>query len=217
MQSVSNSKKWLSKGVQLMFWAILAFALMNICAKTLHHIPATELAFMRSWIVFIFCGAYLLQSQQSFVGKNQKILYLRGFLGSLALITFMMTLQQMPLATAAMLQYLSPLFTAILAGLILKEKLHILQCFFLLLSLLGVLIIKGFDVRVAWSGVFLGLFSSFCAGLAYVSLRSMKNNQESSTLIVFYFSSVTIPVSLLAGILLGDTRHGFYQIYEIYL
>lgn len=191
-------KNIFSKGVKLMFWAILFFALMNISAKSLEHLSATQLAFMRAFVVLILCTFILWYEKSTFIGYNPKILFLRGFLGSVALISFMMTLQQMPLATAAMLQYLSPLFTAILAGLILKEKLHIFQWFFLFLSLIGVFIVKGFDVRVDWAGISLGLFSSFCAGLAYISIRSMKN-KENPTLVVFYFACVTIPTALLVG------------------
>ncbi|TAE69502.1 MAG: DMT family transporter [Bacteroidetes bacterium] len=191
-------KNIFSKGVKLMFWAILFFAFMNVSAKSLEHLPATQLAFMRAWVVLVLCVSILCYQKSSFIGYNQKILFLRGFLGSVALITFMMTLQQMPLATAAMLQYLSPLFTAILAGLILKEKLHIFQWFFLFLSLLGVFIVKGFDIRVDWQGIGLGLFSAFCAGLAYISIRSMKN-KENPTLVVFYFATVTIPTAFFAG------------------
>lgn len=191
-------KNIFSQGVRLSFGAILFFSLMNICAKSLGSFSAYQLAFMRSVLVMLFCFSWLYQQKIDLKGKKPLILFLRGVFGSFALITFMMTLQQMPLATASMLQYISPIFTAILAYYILNEKLHSLQWIFLLVCLLGVFIIKGVDTRIAWSGVGLGLFSSFCAGLAYVSIRKL-NNEENSVLVVFYFALVT---SLLSGFLM---------------
>jgi drug/metabolite transporter (DMT)-like permease len=164
------------------FW----FALMNVMVKKLAHLPSMELVFFRCCVASII-GFVLLKNQKvSWVGSNRKLLLLRGFFGTIALYTFFLTLQNMPMGTAVTIQYLSPVFTTIFAVYILREKVKPIQWLFFLISFIGVLVIKGFDSRISGAMLAIGLFSSVFSALAYNMVRSLKE-KEHPLVVVLHF------------------------------
>ena len=110
-----------------MLGSSLAFALMQICVKYLPHIPAYELILFRSIVSIILSVAILQKLGIPLLGNNKKVLMMRGIFGTTALLLFFYTLQNIPLASAVTLQYLSPIFTAIFAAIFLKEKMKMKQ------------------------------------------------------------------------------------------
>ena len=75
-------------------------------------------------------------------------LVLRGIAGMLGLAGFFHTVKHIPLASATVIQYFSPAFTVLLAFLFGNERVHRSQWLFLVLALLGIVMVKGFDPRV---------------------------------------------------------------------
>ena len=110
------------KGVVNMLGASLAFSLMQLCVKYLPHLPAVELVFFRSLVSISICLVMMKKLKLNPLGNNRKILLMRGVFGTIALSMFFYTLQQIPLASAVTIQYLSPIFTALFAAIFLKEK-----------------------------------------------------------------------------------------------
>ena len=104
-----------------------AFSLMHLCIKSLPNIPVFELVFFRSFISLLISFTSLKSKNIPIFGVNKKILLIRGFIGSIALTLFFLTLQNIPLASAVTIQYLSPIFTALFAIWILKERMKKLQ------------------------------------------------------------------------------------------
>lgn len=129
----------------------------------------------------------------SLLGTNKTWLLVRGFAGVSALFLFFITLQNLPLANAVAIQYLSPTFTALLGVFILKEKVSPLQWFFLFVALSGVFVIKGFDARVDWWMVGLGIASAALAGLAYNAVRRLRHS-EHPLQVIFYFPLIATPI-----------------------
>jgi drug/metabolite transporter (DMT)-like permease len=132
-------------------------------------------------------------------GTHRKLLISRGVAGAAALIFFFITLQNIPLATAVTIQYLSPIFTTILGVFIVKEKVKPWQWVFFMVSFAGILVIEGVDARISPLFLGLGIASAFCAGLAYNIIRKL-NTREHPLVIVFYFPLVALPVSGLFSI-----------------
>lgn len=186
----------LSRGVKLMFGASFLFALMNICVKMVPHIPAIEIVFFRSLITLVMSVWVLRRAHVPLLGNNRKILVLRGLFGAIALALFFMLLQRIPLASAAVLHFIAPIFTALIAALVLKERLLPLQFVFMLLSFTGILVMKSFDWRIGWMDVGMGVLSAFCAGCAYNCIRYLKG-REHPVVIVLYFPLVTAPLAAL--------------------
>ena len=178
-----------------MLWAIIFFALMFASVKKLPHIPFLELVFFRSIISFVLCLHGIKKNNLPTFGTNKKLLFLRGLAGALALSFYFYLLQVTPLATAVSLQYLSPIFTVIIASFLLKEKLKLNQWFYFIMAFAGVLLIKGFNLDVTYYHVLIGACSALGSGIAYNLVRILRKT-EHPLIVVFYFPLVTLPICL---------------------
>jgi len=125
-------------------------------------------------------------------GNNKVQLLFRGIAGCIGLIGSFYTLQNIPLASAVTLNYLSPLFTAILGVFIVKQSLKPIQYVYFLIAIIGVLILKGFDTRISFKDLIIGLSAACSAGLAYNIIARLKT-KEHPLVIIFYFPLVTLP------------------------
>lgn len=182
----------MSKGVQYMIQATVYYAGMNLCIKYLNHIPAHQIIFIRS--VVTFCITFYLIKKQNLNpwGNNKGWLVLRGVAGFAGLFCYVITVQHMPLASAVTIQYLSPVFTLIIAHFMLDDELKLRNWIFTLISLTGVFLVKGFDERISQVMLGLGVFSALMSGFAYSCIRKV-NQSDHALVIVFYFPLVTLP------------------------
>ena len=178
--------KVFTPGVKHMLLSTFWFALMNAMVKKLSYLPTMELVFFRCAIASAIGFALLKKQQVSWIGTNRKLLFFRGLFGTVALYTFFLTLQKMPMGTAVAIQYLSPIFTTIFAVYILREKVKPIQWLFFLISFSGVLVIKGFDPRISAVMLAVGLLSSVFSALAYNMVRSLKQ-KEHPLVVVLHF------------------------------
>ncbi len=177
-----------------MLLATFTFTLMKVCVKAIPHIPAIEIILFRSIISLVISMYYLKRQNVSVWGNNKPVLILRGIAGATALITYFHLLQQIPLATASTLQYLAPIFTAILGMVLVKEKVKPWQWIFFAVSFSGVVVVQGFDHRISWIHLVMGVGASLFMGLAYNFIRMLKNS-EHPLVIIFYFPLVMLPIT----------------------
>src|SRR2546423_9481265 len=98
-----------------MFLSTLSFSLANVFVKRVADVPAIEIVFFRCTIATIFCLVILQRQKADWKGSNRKLLFFRGLFGTTALYFFFVTLHNIPLASAMTIQYLSPIFTSIIA------------------------------------------------------------------------------------------------------
>ncbi len=173
--------------------AVSAFAIMNVAIKYLKHFSAIELVFYRAIITLIISGYFIYKNNVKIKGNNTKLLVLRGIFGFLGLLFYFVTVQKLNLANAVILQYTSPIFTVLIASIVLKEKILKLQWFAFCICLSGLLMIKNFG-KIEPIYFMLGILSAFFSGCAYNVIRKLKTS-ESANLIVFYFPLVTLPVA----------------------
>jgi drug/metabolite transporter (DMT)-like permease len=200
-------KNWLSPGVKYMLFASFVFSIMNVAVKKVSHIPSVEVVFFRALISLFMSWVYLQRNEIPKWGNNKKVLLLRGLFGTIALIMVFATFQNMPLASAVVIHYLSPIFTALLALIVLKERLFRVQYLFFALCFLGILLIKGFDFRISSLYFLLGICGAFLAGCAYVSIRVLKES-EHPLVIVFYFPLVAMPLTGIISYFFWETPVG---------
>ena len=184
----------MSKGVQYMLLATFMFTLMKVSVKLVPHIPAIEVILFRSVISLVISVYYLQRQRVSVWGNNKPILVMRGVAGAIALITYFSLLQQIPLATMSTLQYLAPIFTAILGIFLVKEKVRPWQWVFFAISFAGVLVVRGFDDRISLLHLGMGVGASLFMGLAYNFIRMLKTS-EHPLVIIFYFPLVLMPIA----------------------
>jgi drug/metabolite transporter (DMT)-like permease len=200
------------KGVFYMLGSTLAFALMQICVKYLPHIPAHELILFRSIVSIVLSVAMLQKLGIPLLGNNKKVLMMRGIFGTTALLLFFYTLQNIPLASAVTLQYLSPIFTALFAAIFLKEKMQIKQWLYFGISFAGVALIKGFDERISLTFMLIGICSAMFSGMAYTCIRQLKDT-EHPVVVVLYFPLVAIPIMSVLSYLNWVTPQGTDWLY----
>jgi drug/metabolite transporter (DMT)-like permease len=209
---VSSENKLLTVGVRSMIYSTLAFALMNVFVKQLSHLPAMEIVFFRCLISLVACFYGLRYTNADWLGNNRLLLILRGTFGTIALYTFFLTIQNVPLANAVTIQYLSPIFTTIIAIFLLGERVLKLQWLFYALAFIGVLVIKGFDPNFPVFYFITGIASAFFSGLAYNLVRSLKVS-EHPLVIVLHFQIVGVIAGAVFSIFNWVTPQGIDWLY----
>ncbi len=174
------------------FW----FALMNVLVKKLAHLPTHELVFFRCGIAVAIGFIGLQREGVDWIGSNRRLLLLRGLFGTMGLFSFFYTVQHMPLGTAVTIQYLSPVFTAIAAMLLLREPVKPVQWIFFLICFAGVLLVKGFNMNVSWNMLALGIFGACCSAMAYTMVRSLRG-LEHPLVVVLHFQLLGAVVGMI--------------------
>ncbi len=167
----------------------------------LQHYPTHELVFFRSLISFSISFTIIKYRKLPLLGNNRKWLFLRGTSGMIALTLFFFTLHHLPLAIASTLQYLSPIFTVLIAGYLFRESISRWQYYCSVLAFSGVVLIGfnglsgGLDLSksdLIWIG--LGIVSSFLSGVAYNAIVKLRTTEEPIN-IVIYFPMLALPIT----------------------
>jgi drug/metabolite transporter (DMT)-like permease len=206
----------MNKGILYIILSGLCFIVVNFFVKLLgagdsqdlveglQRYPGHELVLARSVVSFIISLIVIKQRKLPIFGNNKKWLIIRGLAGTIALTIFFYTIHYLPLAIASTIQYLAPIFTVILAMIILKEKVKALQWFFIGLSFTGVALIAldkitgnnsgPEDISFFWLG--LGIIAAVFSGLAYTAIIKLKSTDAPIT-IVFYFPMIAMPIMIL--------------------
>jgi len=184
----------MTKGVWFMLFATLFFAMMNVAVKLLPHIPAVEIVFFRSVISLVISIGMLKSLKVPVWGNNHLLLILRGASGAVALILYFKLIQEIPLASATTILFLSPVFASILGIFFVKEVVRPIQWLFFIISFIGIVMIKGFDARIGLIYLLMGFSSSLFMGVAFNCIRKL-NTSEHPLVIILYFPLVSLPIT----------------------
>ena len=186
----------MSQGVKHMLFAVFTFSLMKVFVKTLSHIPVMEVILFRAIISLIISYVILKRQQVPIFGNNKKLLVGRGVTGAIALTMNFYLVQKIPLATTSTLTYLAPVFSTLIGIFMVKEKVRWMQWLFFAISFGGILVIQGFDIRISYFHLMIGIATSIFMGLAYNFVRKL-NTTEHPVVIIFYFPLVLLPVAAI--------------------
>lgn len=197
-------------GMRYMILSAIGFSLMAVCVKfaSQEGIPVLEIVAARAFISLILSYADIRYKGIPAFGQQKGFLFLRGFVGTFALICVYYAITHLPLAEATVLQYLYPIFTAVLALFFLKEHIHWHLIASIGLSFIGVLCVVrpaflfGDTAQdLSYLAILAGVVGAIGSSFAYVLVRKL-NQTEDSSVIIFYFPLIALPVSLY---LLGET------------
>ncbi|EJC6742940.1 DMT family transporter [Vibrio vulnificus] len=205
---LSNLKSAFPLGVRYMILSALGFALMSASVKyvSVHGIPLFEIVAARALVSLIISYLDVKRKGISVWGNNKRWLFARGAVGTMALMCVYYAVTALPLAEATILQYVHPVFTALLAVLFLKERVQpaTLACIVLCLSGVFTMVYPSFDAsgvgELPMLSVGIALLGAFGSSIAYVIVRKLSRTEDSSV-IIFYFPLVALPVSAM---LIGD-------------
>jgi len=198
-QVPQNSRKnnFLTAGVRLMIFATISFTIMQVFVKQLGNFHTFQITFFRSVVTSICCFTYLWRHQLPVIGNQQKILFIRAFLGIVSMTSFFFTLQWMPFGASVTLKYLSPVFAAIFAIFLLKEKIKLIQWLFFGMALTGVLLLKGFDTRINLMGLGIGILGAVAGGLIYPIIRKIGKSEHPMVIINYFMFTASIVMGIL--------------------
>ena len=128
--------------IKHMIISALAFSVMNIIVKYLDNVNSYQIVFFRSLGSLFFTFGFLVKNKIPMIGNKNKLLILRSIVGAASMLFFFMSIKYLSVGTAVSLRYIAPIFAAILAVFILKEKIKPLQWLFFVVSFIGVLVLK---------------------------------------------------------------------------
>ena len=191
-----------------MLISALGFALMAACVKEVSGlgIPVFEIVAARSIVSAFISYADIKRKKLSMWGVNKPLLIARGAGGTFALMFLYYALTTLPLAEATVLQYLHPVFTAVLALYFLKETIQRSTIACITISLLGLFIIIQSNVQIdsgvtyPWLSIGAGILGAFGSAVSYIIVKKLTKTDDSSV-IIFYFPMIAFPISM---ILLGS-------------
>ncbi len=189
--------RWIPVGVQYMVAAAFCFSVMSLLVKVVgQELPTMTVVFARSLVTLAVTWGLLRGRGISPWGQERGLLVLRGTFGFAAVSCFFYGVTHLPLAEVTVIQYTNPVFTALIAAVVLGERLRPVESAGVALSLAGVVLVarpaslfgqvSGLDpvaVGVAVAGAVL-------SASAYVTVRRLGRG-EPPLVIIFYFALIS--------------------------
>lgn len=199
----SGTNRGIPLGARFMLVSALGFALMTTCVKLVstHGIPLLEIVAARSLVSLVLSYIDVRRKGLSPWGTHRTLLVARGGVGALALICVYYVVMTIPLAEATLLQYMHPVFTALLALLLLRERIQLSTVICIVLSISGLVIMldpgvfTGASPALPWFSVTIALLGAFGSAIAYVLVRRLAQHEDASV-IIFYFPLIALPLSV---------------------
>ena len=182
-----------------MLFAAFCFAVMGAFAKILSEdFSSVEVVFFRNIFGVIFIAFSIYHSPLVQKGGKFWLLFLRGFIGFIALLAFFYNIANIPLAKAMTFSKTAPIFTAIFAYIFLKEHISVRGWFAIAIGFVGVLfVINPFGLEIEKTDI-LGVFSAIGAALAYTSIRELRKYYDTRAIVFsFMFIGSLGPVILM--------------------
>jgi drug/metabolite transporter (DMT)-like permease len=180
------------------FW----FSVMSLFVKIAgQRLPSMEIVLVRAVVTLVLSYALVRRAKLALRGNRRSLLILRGLLGCGALTCFYFSIVHLPLAEATVIQYTNPVFAALLAGVLLGERLGRRELAGVAASMVGVLLIARPSFLFAGSApidplhVWIAVAGALFSATAYVTVRMLRNI-DSPLVVVFYFPLVTVPIIL---------------------
>ena len=137
------------------------------------------------------------------LGNCKGLLFARGLVGYMALICVFYAVTHLPLAEATVLQYLHPMFTAVLAFVFLREVVSKGAMVCVALSFIGLLVILKPRLLFMTTAteydslaIVAALIGAFGSAVAYTLVRKL-NKTEHPLVIILYFPLVSLPLSVV--------------------
>lgn len=194
-------------GILLKVLAIGLFTLMSgMIKEAMQFVPTGQAVFFRSFAalpVILLWLAIRGDLPRGLRTKNPGLHVWRGFVGSTAMGFNFLGLGLLPLPEATALSYVTPIFTLILASLMLGERIRLVRISAVGVGLIGVLVMLsprlGKETTLqdaALLGSLCILAASAARGFVQIHLRKMVQVEETAS-IVFYFSLTASALALL--------------------
>ena len=185
-----------------MAYAAFWFSAMSLLVKIAGaRLPSMQIILVRAVITLALSWALVRRAKLSPWGNRKGMLIIRGLLGCAALTCFYFSIVHLPLAEATVIQYTNPVFAALLAAVLIGERLGLREVAGVIASMAGVAMIAQPAFLFAGSPpidplhVAIAVAGALFSATAYVTVRMLRGADD-ALVIVFYFPLVTVPLVL---------------------
>ncbi|KZL11543.1 Riboflavin transporter [Pseudovibrio sp. Ad26] len=184
-------------GISMRIGATVFFTLMVLCVKlTSGTIPLGQVVFFRSVIALIPLVLFLRLTDDFPGGLSTKRPFghvTRCLFGAAAMFASFATIQYLPIAEATIIGYVTPIFTMILARIVLAEQVTATRWIGVALGFSGILPLVLPDLTGTKAneeyliGVSLGFITAMLTSVAMIQVRSLTKTENAGA-IAFYFA-----------------------------
>lgn len=189
-----------------------ALVAMNACAKGLREdgFSTAELMFYRTTPGLLWIWAELRRQRVSLRPVRADLVALRSLFGIAAMAATFYAVRALTLVQHQTLHLLQPVFVALFAPLVLRERMHRLALLALVFAASGAFFVLAplGDLSVLPPGPALaGFAAAVFSALAHVTIRKTSAT-EAPELVVFHFALLAAVVGLSWGVAQGDFQTG---------
>lgn len=197
----------LTPGLRYMALGAFFFSLMSLFVKVAgQRLPTQEIVLARALITLALSWVTIRwMVRPKSLGTNRRLLVARGVVGYASLSAVYYAYIHLPLAEATVLQYLSPVFTALIAAVWLKERLAPLDLTLAAVSLGGVVFVAqprflfgGLGEPLPLLAVLVALSAAVFSAIAYNMTRKLRETED-PMVIVFWFAAISVVLALPFG------------------
>lgn len=188
-------------GIYYMLIASLLFAGTGALSKILSsELSSIEIVFFRNIIGLGLIIWMIYKRPLHQAGGKFWLLAFRGIIGTIGLYAFFYNIAHIDLATAFTFSKTSPIFTALLAAFIFKERLSYLGWFAIFIGFIGILFVIEPTLGVS-KDEYIGLLSGIGAALAYTSIRGLRKHYDTRAIVLsFMICGSAMPLlSMIVG------------------
>jgi drug/metabolite transporter (DMT)-like permease len=183
--------------------SVVLLSVMAAGVKWLAHFPTGQIVFYRSFFALIpIVIAARLYGGYHLLGTTRPDAHaIRSGVGVLSMFLGFTALGMIPFADATAISFASPIFTVLLASMLLGERVHAVRWSAVAVGFAGILVMIGPHLEFGGdprtlAGYALALGGIFCVAIAMIFIRKMSAHEHSIT-IAFYFSVACALAGLL--------------------
>ncbi len=182
--------------------SLSSFSLLAVGARELSgEISIFQSLFSRSVIGVVYISLILYFSKQKFSIHTDKLKlhFSRNIFHFVGQYGWFVGIGLLPLAEVFALEFTAPIWTLIIAGIFLGEKITSRKLIAVIFGLLGVLVITKPGIEVVDVASFIVLGAAVCFAVTLVCTKSLSSS-ESPVLILFYMSLIQLPIGFVLAI-----------------
>ena len=190
------------RGILLLVVAAFSFSVMSLQVKLAgEELPVAMLVLARGVVTLVMSVAWIRYRRIPMWGVDRPRLLLRGVLGLGGLACFFYAVTALPLAEVAVIHYLNPVLTAVVAALLLGEHVDRRLMVAIGASLTGTVLVTrpeflfGGHSTLSPSGVLAALGGATFSAFAYTTVRRLSRT-DNPHVIVFFFPLVAVPATI---------------------
>ena len=194
-QPVPRPEASLIRGFLWMSGAIISFVAMGIGGRELSdNLSTLQILTFRSLValfitilIILLVGWHVVKTEHISLHFFRSISHFGGQFG------WFFGISLLPLSTVFALEYATPVWTAILAFIFLRERMHRARVLAILSGIFGVLLILRPGLRIIDPASLIVIGAAFCYAVAYILTKTMTKT-EHPLAILFYMNLIQLPI-----------------------